>query len=103
MCIIANKCLFFISRELQKLLAEERSNRAKAEGNLEEMQRELLAMRSSVEVKEKELTTVLESLKHKLNNREKDSSSQMLASLQEEMNVLKQEHLLDVQKVFFKL
>ncbi|XP_075226505.1 GRIP and coiled-coil domain containing 88 kDa [Lycorma delicatula] len=84
-------------RELQKLLAEERSSREKAEGRAEEMHRELFILRSSVENKENELMNQLENLKLKL-NREKDTSGPMLLSLQEEMSAMKQRHLAEIQR-----
>uniref|UniRef100_A0A1B6CLB2 GRIP domain-containing protein n=1 Tax=Clastoptera arizonana TaxID=38151 RepID=A0A1B6CLB2_9HEMI len=78
-------------RELQKLLAEERSTRCRSESATEEVKREFTAFRNAAERQEKELSNQLESLRRK-QRREKDNSVPLLSTLQEEMAALKLQH-----------
>lgn len=80
------------------MLAEERSARDRAESTADEVRREWTAFRSAAERHERELSNQLESSRRKL-RREKDSSTPLLSTLQEEMSALKHQHSIAINRV----
>lgn len=72
-------------------MAEERTSREAIETGAENVRREWTQYRSAAERRERELSNTVEALRRKL-RREQDSATPLLATLQEEMAAMKQQH-----------
>lgn len=90
--------LQIVNRELQKVVAEERSAREAIETGAESVRREWMQYRSAAERRERELSNTAESLRRKV-KREKDSATPLLSTLQEEMALMRQQHSIALVKV----
>uniref|UniRef100_A0A146M3V6 GRIP and coiled-coil domain-containing protein 1 n=1 Tax=Lygus hesperus TaxID=30085 RepID=A0A146M3V6_LYGHE len=87
-------------RELQKVMSEERGRREKAESSLETTKNELQRTTEKFHSATKEAadaTGQLEAFKQKMND-SKQSSGMTYTKLQQELNLLKQQHLLVTQE-----
>lgn len=82
-------------RELQKVLAEERSLREQAQSQVDDVKREWAAVLRAKDKREKEILDQLEAANSKLNVDE--MAAPLVSALQEEIDQLKQEHAVALQ------
>lgn len=87
-----------LARELQKVVAEERSARETIDTGAESVRREWNQYQTTAERRERELSNTVESLRRKL-KREKESATPLLSTLQDEMASMKQQHSIALLKV----
>lgn len=87
-----------LARELQKVVAEERSARETIDTGAESVRREWNQYQTMAERRERELSNTVESLRRKL-KREKESATPLLSTLQDEMASMKQQHSIALLKV----
>lgn len=84
-------------RELQKILAEERSLREQAQSQVDDVKREWAAVLRAKDKREQEILDQLEAANSKLNVDE--MAAPLVSALQEEIDQLKQEHAVALQNV----